>query len=397
MAPPSALAGDTLTQALEPLDALGATPHTHLVLGMEAQRPLAGATRWSLDGIDTVFVSRGEARRCWRSGTRLELTVPNPTMSAPHARLRRRGSTWLVTDAGSKNGTLINGLAAERDGIALTHGDLLELGATMFLVLDDEPLPASPLAPALAADHAAARALATADPQLRRQLASLVRIAPTTIPVLILGESGTGKELTARAVHAASGRTGDFVTLPCGGRSSCAGSDDDGRPLARHATLLARARGGTLFLDDVAALSAASQRELLRSMHTAEHRYGRAANDETLDVRVVAATHQDIHACVETGRFRRDLYARLAGYTIELPALRHRRGDIGDLVATLLRRVAGREAERVQFRRAAARALLTCAYPVNIRELEHRLRSALLAAGDEPIGAQHLRWHEPVP
>jgi DNA-binding NtrC family response regulator len=380
----------------------GAVPiATHLVLGLETRRPLAGSTHWLLDAVDEVVLARGSersSRELTAGGRRgLEIAIPDPTMSSPHARLVREAGLWRLADAGSKNGTFLN----QRPTTAPTvvrDGDLIEVGGTLLLTVEAPALPPSPLSDELRRDSAAARALRTYHPALRGKLADLVRVAASKVPVLVLGETGTGKELTARAVHAASGRRGSFVAINCGAlppplveselfghcRGAFSHADRD------HPGLVRRADGGTLFLDEVAELSEPSQVALLRLLQEGEVRSLGSLHADRVDVRVVAATHQDLAARVASGALRPDLYARLAGYTIALPPLRERRVDLGDLIATLLARVAGREAERVRLRRSAARTLFRYDFPLNIRELEHIVRSAVVLAGDEPISDRHL-------
>jgi DNA-binding NtrC family response regulator len=232
---------------------------------------------------------------------------------------------------------------------------------------------------------------------LERRFADLARIAPSELPVMVLGETGTGKELIARAVHDLSGRTGPFVPINCGALPRTLveselfgyrrGAFSDARE-DRHG-LVRRAHGGTLFLDEIAELPAESQVALLRVLQEREVRPLGASEPFLVDVRVVAATHQDIPQRIEAGQFRQDLYARLAGFQLVLPPLRERREDIGILVAAILRRMGG-DAEHVTFHRLAARALFSYSYPLNVRELEQALRAAVVFSRGQEIRAEHL-------
>jgi DNA-binding NtrC family response regulator len=215
--------------------------------------------------------------------------------------------------------------------------------------------------------------------------------------VLIRGETGTGKELIAGAIHDASARRGPFVPINCGelprnlieselfgherGAFSSASKKREG--LVRHA------HGGTLFLDEVAELPEESQVTLLRVLQEGEVRPIGASTAVKVDIRVIAATNQDIPARLADGRFRQDLYARLAGFEMVLPALRDRLEDLGTLIAAILPRVAP-EPERITLDRFAARALFRYAWPLNIRELEQALRAAVALTDTGEIQVEHL-------
>jgi transcriptional regulator of acetoin/glycerol metabolism len=150
-----------------------------------------------------------------------------------------------------------------------------------------------------------------------------------------------------------------------------------------------RAHGGTLFLDEIAKLPEGSQVALLRVLQEGEVRPIGASNAVKVNIRVVAATHQDIPARIADGRFRQDLYARLAGFQMALPALRDRREDLGTLIAAILPRVAPAP-ECITLHRAAARALFRYAWPLNIRELEQALRTAVALTDTGEIRLEHL-------
>jgi transcriptional regulator with PAS, ATPase and Fis domain len=172
----------------------------------------------------------------------------------------------------------------------------------------------------------------------------VLRIAPSSVPLLVRGETGTGKELMARAIHEASERRGAFVPVNCGAlprdlleselfghrRGAFTGASGDRSGLVR------RAHRGTLFLDEIAELPPDSQVALLRVLQEGEVRPVGACEEITVDVRIVAATHQDLRERIASGRFREDLYARIAGFEITMPPLRERREDLGMLIATLL-------------------------------------------------------------
>jgi DNA-binding NtrC family response regulator len=215
--------------------------------------------------------------------------------------------------------------------------------------------------------------------------------------VLVRGETGTGKELMARAIHDASGRPGPFVAVNCGAlprtlieselfghrRGAFSGAGDD------HDGLFRRAHRGTLFLDEIAELPAESQVALLRVLQEGEVRPVGASESVQVDVRVIAASHQDLPRRIADGRFRQDLYGRIAGFEITMPALRDRREDLGTLIATILRRICPYP-ERFTLHRDAASALLRYPWPQNIRELEQALRSAVALCDDGKLRLAHL-------
>jgi DNA-binding NtrC family response regulator len=241
-------------------------------------------------------------------------------------------------------------------------------------------------------------ALATLHPQLSVTYEALDRLARSNIPIVITGETGTGKELTARAVHDGSGRPGNFIAVNCGAlpaslveselfgcaRGAFSGADTDRLGLVRAAN------GGTLFLDEIAELSVLSQVALLRVLQEGIVRPLGSTRECRVDIRVVSATHQDLAARVADGRFREDLYARLAGYTAHLPPLRDRFDDLGLVIGELVHKLAPEPAAAVAFEPAAARALVAYDWPRNIRELENALRTAIVLAGDAPITLEHL-------
>ncbi|MCA9675707.1 MAG: sigma 54-interacting transcriptional regulator, partial [Myxococcales bacterium] len=358
---------------------------------------LAPPARYRLHGLDEVELGRGAAAP-GRSAVarRLRVDVADGRMSGVHARLVREVGAWLVVDAGSKNGTFVNGQRVTSH--ALRDGDLLELGHTFWLFRDAVPVRADE--PAVVHGGELARpapGLATMLPALGYLFDDLARIARSVAPVLVLGESGTGKELVARAVHALSGRAGELIAVNCGalpaglveaelfgirkGAYSGAVADRPG--------LFRAADGGTLLLDEIGDLELASQAALLRVLQEREVRAVGDTRSVPIDVRVVAATHHDLAAAVAAGTFRADLYARLSGFVAELPPLRERREDLGLLLADLLRRLAPARAAGTVLHFEAARELLSYRWPLNVRELEKCLESALALASDR-IELAHL-------
>jgi transcriptional regulator with AAA-type ATPase domain len=372
-----------------------------LITLLECDRPLASSTRHSLADLDQVVLGRGDARRWERdaAGRRLVIGIPDVRMSQAHARLVRAGNRWSVEDTGSKNGVILRGARHER--VTLEDGDIFELGHTFFLFRDaPTPVPAPlPLDVDAAQLQPAAAGLLTFVPGLLRSFGELSQVARTRVPILIHGETGTGKELLARAVHGLAAREGTFVAVNCGAlpetlveselfgykKGAFSGAAQDRLGLVRSADK------GTLFLDEIGDLSQPSQAALLRVLQEREVTPLGASAPVPVDIQIVAATHHDLHEMIGRDRFRRDLYARIAGFTIRLPGLRRRRDDLGLLVAALLARTVPADAAgEIKLHVDALRALLAHDWPLNVRELEACLGIAAALAGHGLIRHEHL-------
>jgi transcriptional regulator with PAS, ATPase and Fis domain len=278
----------------------------------------------------------------------------------------------------------------------LAPDDLCELGHTFLRVNPSAPAP-----PDWPIDLDSANALGgarTLHPALDEQLRALAKVAASDVPVLILGDSGTGKELLARRVHSDSGRGGEFVAVNCGGipsalvESSFFGHVKGAFSGAmRHEPGLVRAaHGGTLFLDEIGDLPKAAQAALLRVLQEHEVVPVGATRPVSVDVRIVAATHQPLEAMVERGDFRADVFSRIAGFTIRCPSLRELRDDFGVLVASLLLKIAPERAHSFVLAPDAGRSLLVYDWPLNIRELEQCFATCVALAHDGRIERSYL-------
>jgi transcriptional regulator with AAA-type ATPase domain len=390
-------------EASSPLARPSIRSEPHLLVALECDRPLSLSTRHRLGAGGTVVIGRGATRSARRTGdyraTELDVRVPDPRMSSVHARLEGAFGQWTLRDAGSKNGVRVNGEPV-RDHI-LRGGDLVELGHTLFLY-EETPHGAGPDDVDGAARQPVAPGFSTLVPALEETFSKLERLAKTSVPVLVLGETGTGKEVIARAVHAVSGRSGKFVGVNSGAipeslleselfgstRGAFSGSVTDRPGLVRSADR------GTLFLDEIGDLPLLSQAAFLRVLE--EHRVRPVGGTDSLpvDVRLVSATNRDVEKLVREGKFREDLFSRVAGFRILLPPLRERRADLGLLVGALILRIAHDQASQVTLTVEAARALYAYRFPLNVRELENWLRTAFALAGTAPIRPEHLP--EPV-
>jgi DNA-binding NtrC family response regulator len=221
---------------------------------------------------------------------------------------------------------------------------------------------------------------------------AMARVAPLDVPILILGESGSGKELVAESIHDLSARAkGPFVAVNCGAIpdtlleselfGAVRGAFTDARQDRRGA--LSRADGGTLFLDEIGDISPAFQVKLLRFLQDGSVTPLGAEKSHRVSVRVLAATHRDLKSLVAEGKFREDLYYRLAAYEIQVPPLRERVSDIPLLVDHFRRRVAAEM--HVDTVPGPSQALLDVfaghPWPGNVRELEQVIRRTVIDAG----------------
>jgi transcriptional regulator with GAF, ATPase, and Fis domain len=249
-------------------------------------------------------------------------------------------------------------------------------------------------------DSNPAREMVGDDPAVRSLALAIRKVAKSSSTVLIRGESGTGKELVADALHRASDRaSGPLVSVNCAALvetlllSELFGHEKGAftGASARRRGRFEMAEGGTLFLDEIGDISSRTQVALLRVLQ--EKTFERVGGTTPIraNVRVVCATHRDLRAMVERGEFREDLYYRLRGITLEVPALRARLGDLSKIADHLLRRIADERSERPKSLAGDALDLLSRhRWPGTIRELENVLRAASLFADGQIITAADL-------
>jgi len=266
------------------------------------------------------------------------------------------------------------------------------------LILDesnrDRP-PAEEEEPSLSISPSPSGGLIGESPALRAAIDRMARLAPGSLPVLILGESGTGKELAARWLHHESARSGGaFVPVNCAAfsetlllsdlfghaRGAFTGADRERKGVFETA------HGGTVFLDEIGDLPLSAQGMLLRVLQEGEIRRLGESSPRKVDARVLAATHRDLNRMVAEGSFRRDLYYRLRVGCVELPPLRDRGEDVLLLADHFLQ---GRAP--VKLSRPARARLLSHLFPGNVRELQNVLAVAAALAGDGGlIEPEHL-------
>ncbi|WP_305095899.1 PEP-CTERM-box response regulator transcription factor [Croceibacterium aestuarii] len=242
--------------------------------------------------------------------------------------------------------------------------------------------------------------LITAAPEMVRVARTIERVANTKASVMLLGASGTGKELLARGLHDASDRRGgNFIAINCAAipesllESELFGHEKGAFTGAIKTTegKIELAGGGTLFLDEVGDIPLPLQVKLLRFLQerTIERIGGRRSI--SVDTRIVCATHQDLEAMIADGRFREDLYYRLAEIVVRIPSLAERPGDAALLAKAFLKRFAGEMNPQVKgFAPDALAAIGDWSWPGNVRELENRVKRAVIMADGKLISAADL-------
>jgi two-component system response regulator PilR (NtrC family) len=262
----------------------------------------------------------------------------------------------------------------------------------------DAPTPA---AVAAAAQHPALLRLAGESPAMQQVRSLIERVARGMAPVMVQGESGTGKELVARALHDVSARAAQpFIAVNCGAipeqlleaeffghrKGAFTGAVEDRQGFFQAA------QGGTLFLDEIGDLPLAMQSKLLRAIQERSVRQVGATAELPVNVRIVSATHKDLAAEVQEGRFRQDLFYRLNVIQVRMPPLRERTGDLPLISSVVLARIARDAGVQPPPRLApdALDQLLRYSFPGNVRELENLLHRAVTLSSDELITAADL-------
>jgi DNA-binding NtrC family response regulator len=331
------------------------------------------------------------------------IVVAVNAVSRTHAELVWERGGWTLRDRGSTNGTLVDGRRVTE--ARLEHGQEVRFGDAVFKFVDrDAELFGRYRIDGTFAPGAARLAREVTELlggyQMDRIAAEVERIAVSPISVLLLGESGTGKEVVAREIHRHSGRHGQFRAVNCAAipenlfeselfgykRGAFSGADRDKQGILRAA------HEGTLLLDEIGDMPLDAQAKLLRVLQSKEVYPLGATAPETVDVRVVCATHRDLKRLEHEDRFRPDLFARLNEYQLRLPPLRDRKEDVYQLLRAFLARH-GRPDLEVSF--LFMTGLLHYDFPYNVRELEACAKRAIaLAEGpilDAPLLPEPIR------
>jgi len=241
--------------------------------------------------------------------------------------------------------------------------------------------------------------LVTRDPGMLRICRTLEKVASSDATVLLLGESGTGKELLAQGLHETSKRKGRFVAINCAAipenllESELFGYEKGAFTGASKTTVgkIETANGGTLMLDEIGDLPMALQAKLLRFLQERSIERVGGRQEIPIDVRVVGATHQNLKSLISEGRFREDLYYRLAEIVLEIPPLRERCGDAVLLANVFLKKYsAERRRAALSFSEEAVRAIELHQWPGNVRELQNVVKRASIMADGDRVTLQDI-------
>ena len=352
--------------------------------------PDVGRT-FQLDGSLPLRVLLGQSPSC-------ELRLRDREVSRRHAAVELVGHKLRIADLGSTNGTAIDGVEVLEAN--LRGGEIVRMGSTALRV--DRGAAA---APARLATGTQFGSLLGASPEMRRLYPLCERLAGSNVPVILEGETGTGKEVLAESLHAMGPRAaGPFIVFDCTAiPPSLVESELFGHErgaftgaVAARKGVFEQADGGTLLIDEIGDLDASLQPKLLRALERSDVR--RVGGDRWIrtDVRLLAATRRDLDHEVQEGRFRDDLFHRIAVTRIELPPLRRRRGDVRLLAKYFCERLGGDE-------RLLGPDLLTqwdeYAWPGNVRELRNAVarRLALGELVPAPLKDEPEQGPSPAP
>jgi transcriptional regulator with PAS, ATPase and Fis domain len=368
------------------------------------ERSASGGDRFSL----VVFMS-GEVRNfelppkgsiTLGRGEGCDVRIEDRSVSRRHATLHI-GPPFAIEDHGSANGTRLR-VSQEQSGAtgkieeiripvgtstALDPFTPVQLGS-VIMVIQPEPRRASAPQPVVQ------------DPCMQRLYELASRVAQSHISVLVRGETGVGKELLAEAIHQRSPRAqGPFVRINCAAfsetllESELFGHERGAFTGAVKAKpgLIEMAHGGTLFLDEVGEMPLSVQVKLLRVLEDRKLLRVGGLEQQSVDVRFVAATHQDLDLCVARGTFRQDLYFRINGFTLTIPPLRERVGEIATLSRFFIDRFASEQGRSSpELTPAALEFLEKHSWPGNLRELRNVMGRALVLCQGGAIHPEHL-------
>jgi two-component system, NtrC family, response regulator GlrR len=356
----------------------GETPATERLTAWEADA--RRVRRFRLVGLEgpiagKAFTSAGEGASIG-SHERNDIVVEETSVSRFHCELTVDGEGVRVRDLGSKNGTLVDGMRVIEAW--LRPGAVLRLGRTALrFELGEE---SNRLALSTAERFGT---LVGRSPAMRATFALLEKAATSDVTVLLEGETGTGKEGAAESLHQGGARRdAPFLVLDCGAvpanllESELFGHERGAftGAVARRRGIFEEADGGTVFLDEIGELQPELQPKLLRVLERREIRRVGGTASQAIDVRVIAATHRDLRAEVNAGRFRADLYFRLAVLKVPLPSLRQRPEDIPLLVERFLGKTQAPALQTPEFLAQLQRGT----WPGNVRELRNFVERCLV-------------------
>jgi DNA-binding NtrC family response regulator len=319
-------------------------------------------------------------------------------VSREHAEISLLGGSWRVRDLGSRNGTFVDGVQVPAKGeVTVPSLRVIRAGDTVLVPSEDVASAAYPPGPMSPTGGAEAGGPVIGS-RLRRALGDVDRAASGSETLLVLGETGTGKELAARRFHEHGPHArGPFIAVNCAaipeglaerllfgakkGTYSGAVADTSGHIQA--------AEGGVLFLDEGGELDLQVQAKLLRVLETREVVPLGAAHGTRVSIRICVATHRDLRSAVAAGRFRADLYHRIAPPDVSLPPLRDRLDEITQHVAA----ASASAAPKLSLQSKLVESCLLRHWPGNVRELRKHIRDAALlavSAGADRVRLEHL-------
>ena len=332
----------------------------------------------------TVLMLPGVPLRIGRADD-LELSLQDQRVSREHAVFRFDGFAATLEDLNSSNGTWI-GERKVKGTTVITNGTTVRVGGTQIVVLLPERVVTNTEASAFESFE-----IIAVDPATEGVFALAKRVGPSDLSVLVQGETGTGKEVVARSIHRFSARSrGPLVVVSCSTLPEAFAEDTffghHGEGGSRRPGVFEAASGGTVLLDEVGELSAVTQARLLRALQERVSAQSGSSRPLAENVRVVATTNRDLAREVSAGRFREDLYFRLNGVTIDVPALRQRPKDILPHV----HRVFAERGASVTLGTGVAQVLAAHRWPGNLRELRNAISGALLLAQEGVVRVEHL-------
>jgi two-component system, NtrC family, response regulator AtoC len=363
------------------------------------------------EGVELISLDRGATATFGRDPD-VEIRIDSPRVSRRHARVALQDGELFVEDLGSRNGTRVNRDVVRSARRRIVGGDVLKVGPLEVVVARADAavetgesrarLEARPSAPPPSAvgEALVGEGIVVADPAMVELFGVIRRLSAVPSPVLILGETGAGKEIVAEQIHRLSPRArGPFVRLNCASlpdnlleselfgheRGAFTGAD------RQRIGYFEAAHTGTLLLDEIGEMPLALQAKLLRVLEQGRIVRLGATKDHAVDTRILCATHRDLAADVQSGRFRQDLFYRISTFTLRVPPLRDRPTEIELLAALMVRRVAAKAGLKPSsITPAASEILLTHSWPGNVRELRNVMEHAVVMAGGDPIEPRHL-------
>jgi DNA-binding NtrC family response regulator len=328
---------------------------------------------FTIDGTQPTRLYLGKSTAC-------EIRLSDPRVSRRHAAFEPDGVYLRLTDLESLNGTFVNGVRA--CDVRLEGGETVRVGSSAIKVTKA----GTKVSPPATLANRFGRVFG-ASPEMRRLFPLCERLAKSDVPVIIEGETGTGKELLAESIHEASARAkGPFVVFDCTAvppnlvESALFGHEKGaftGAVSARRG-VFEQADGGTLLIDEIGDLEIGLQAKLLRALERAEIQRVGGTGWTRVDVRILCATRRDLEREIQAGRFRDDLFYRLAVARLERPPLRRRAGDVAMLVHHFWQALRGPRAELTS---DVVARFESYAWPGNVREL-HNAIAHRIALGD---------------